>query len=146
VHNLEDTFDLSSSTTKEHFADSIKTTIALCKEYPSTVGRLSSIAKALNDDKVDPDPTSLPRMYIIETRFVKWPLGSHILDQLETCQAGHPNVEFVRNTKFLHEDKFWEQMTRCEAAFDLSKNGEIALTRLEAVPIRPRLCSAFTQN
>lgn len=113
VYNLEDTFDLSSCSTKEHFADSIKTTIALCKEYPSTVGRLSSIAKALNDDKVDPDPTGLPRMYIIETRFVERPLGSHILDQLERCQAGHPNVEFVRNAKFLHEDKFWEQMTRC---------------------------------
>ena len=113
VHNLEDTLDLSSSSTKEHFADSIKTTITLCKEYPSTVGRFSSIAKALNDDKVDPDPTSLPRMYIIETRFAERALGSHILGQLETCQAGHPNVEFVRNAKFLHEDKFWEQMIRC---------------------------------
>lgn len=109
VHNLEDTLDLSSSSTKEHFGDSIKTTITLCKEYPSTVGRFSSIVKVLNDDKVDPDPTSLPRMYIIETRFAERALGSHILGQLETC----PNVEFVRNVKFLHEDKFWEQMIRC---------------------------------
>lgn len=113
VHNLEDTLDLSSSSTKEHFVDSIKTTITLCKEYLSIVSRFSSITKALNDDKVDPDPTSLPRMYIIGTRFAERALGSHILGQLETCQAGHPNVEFVRNTKFLHEEKFWEQMTRC---------------------------------
>ena len=112
VHNREDTLDLSSST-KEHFADSIKTTITLCKEYPSTVDRFSSIAKALNDDKVDPDPTSLPRMYFIETRFAERALGSHILGQLETCQTGHPNVVFMRIAKFLHEDKFWEQMTRC---------------------------------
>jgi hypothetical protein len=85
VHNLEDTLDLSSSSTKEHFADSIKATITLCKEYLSTVGRFSSIAKALNDDNVDPDPTSLPGMYIIETRFVERAQGSHILGQPETC-------------------------------------------------------------
>jgi hypothetical protein len=26
---------------------------------------------------------------------------------------GVPNVEFARRTKFLHEDKFLEQMTTC---------------------------------
>jgi hypothetical protein len=42
VHNLEDTLDLSSSSTKERFADIIKTAIPLCKEYSSTAGRFLS--------------------------------------------------------------------------------------------------------
>jgi hypothetical protein len=54
--------------------------------------------------------------------------------------VGLPNVEFMRNAKLLHEvlganDKM---RTELKLSSDVGKNGEIALTCPEAVPIRPR--------
>jgi hypothetical protein len=133
LHKLEIVLDLNSSFTNQHSATSLKTAITLCKAYPSTAGRFLSIATALKEHEVSRDPTSLPRIYTIATRLVEKAWGSHSLGQLQTCQKGHPysggsfpegcpecgrkielpDVEFARNARFLHENKFLEQMTRC---------------------------------
>jgi rRNA maturation protein Nop10 len=133
VPQVENGLDLSPSFTKEQSETSLKTAIALCKEYPSTAGRFLSIATALRAYEVGSGPTNLPRMYTVATRLVEKTWGSHRLGQLQTCQKGHPysggsfpegcpecgskaelpDMEFARNARFLHEDKFLEQMRIC---------------------------------
>lgn len=122
----------SSSFTKGHSMNSLKTATTVCKEYPSTAGRFLSIATALKAEEAGGDSKDLARMYAIATRLVEKAWGSHRLGQLQRCQNGHPysrgsfpegcpecgrkvevpDVEFARNGQFLHEDKFLEQMTR----------------------------------
>jgi hypothetical protein len=133
VPQLENGLDPSSFFTKKHSPNSLKTAVALCKEYPSTAGRFLSIATALKVHEVGSDPTNLRRIYTVTTRLVEKTWGCHRLGQLQTCQKGHPysggsfpegcpecgrkvelpDMEFARNARFLHEDKFLEQMTRC---------------------------------
>jgi hypothetical protein len=132
VSELDRGLDLGSSFTREQSANSLKTATTLCKEYPNTAGRFLSIVAAPKPQELDRHPPNLPRMYSDATRLREaW--GSHVLGQLRTCQKGHPysggsfpkgcpecgrkaevpDVEFARNAKYLHGDKFLEQMTRC---------------------------------
>ena len=125
--------DRSSCLAKQHSKDSLENVITLCKQHPSSTGRFLSLAKMLKQHTAGSDPTNLQRVYSLATRLGEKAWGSHILGQLETCDKLHPysrgsfpegcpecgkkvelpEVEFARNSDFLHEDKFLEQMRRC---------------------------------
>lgn len=133
VSELDRGLDLGSSFTKEQSANSWKTAMTLCKEYPNTGGRFLSLVAALKPQELDRHPPNLPRMYSDATKLREEAWGSHVLGQLRKCQKGHPysggsfpkgcpecgrkaevpDIEFTRNAKYLHEDTFLEQMTRC---------------------------------
>ena len=134
--------DRSSCFMKEHSKDSLETAITLCKQYPTSSGRFLSLAKELKHYAIGSNPTNLPRMYSLATKLGEKAWGNHMLGQLETCDRHHPysggsfpegcpecgrkvelpEVEFARNSDFLHEDKFLEQMRRCEPSRKSSNN------------------------